>query len=370
MVKGLYIHIPFCESICKYCDFPKLVGNRTLQTQYIERLIKELRYYQQEYVSLKTIYIGGGTPTHLDRSLLKSLLEEIQLMTPFTQIDEFTMEANPLDIDQDLIELIKSKGINRLSIGMQSTQPHLLSALGRTHTFEDVKHAVDLAHQMGIANINIDIIYGIPGETLGDIKLDLQNAISMHPSHLSVYSLILEEKTVLYHEVKQGKVHLPDEDTEAEMADVIHSLLIKNHYMQYEISNYSLPNYESRHNLGYWNLDEYIGVGMGAASQLQNRRLKNHSTLKSYMESVDLTSVGTGIIEDFNPIQETLLLGLRKSEGVDMLAFETKFHMKIFEVYPKLERFLTIGLLQEKNHRLMFTKRGMMLSNQVYLELF
>jgi len=347
-----------------------MVASQANQKRYLNALIKEFKYYQNEYSTIETIYIGGGTPSYFDRESLRSLLNEIKLSIPLSQIVEYTIEANPHDVDDAFIELIKQSGINRLSIGMQTSQPQLLKMIGRTHSFEDVKKAVQVARNHELNNLSLDIIYAIPGETLDDLKSDIESAILIHPTHLSVYSLILEEKTKLDHDVRLGLVEMVDEDTEAEMADYVLKTLEANHYSRYEISNYAILNHQSLHNLGYWNLDEYIGIGMGAASLFHNQRTKNYSTLKSYIEQVDQLSIGTESIEDFNPQQETVLLGLRKTEGIDLMAFQKQFQLTVFEAYPQLESFIKQGLLHINQGRLKLTSLGMMLSNQVFLSLF
>ncbi|MDD3122291.1 MAG: radical SAM family heme chaperone HemW [Candidatus Izemoplasmatales bacterium] len=370
MIKGLYIHIPFCENICTYCDFPKMVASEKLQYEYLNALIIELIHYQSEYQSLETIYIGGGTPSFLNQELLQKVLHAIDTYIDLSKIKEFTIEANPKDVNENFVKLIKKHHVNRLSIGMQTSHVGLLKTIGRNHTSQDIKSAIDICHKHNLYNINIDIIYAIPGENVYEVASDLQFVFSLKPTHISIYSLILEEKTKLYFDYTKGIITLVDEDTEFRMANVINSLMIESGYIQYEISNYSLPGFESKHNLGYWNLEEYLGIGMGASSQFDGCRFVNHKSLHMYLEQIIKSSTGIMSEEDFNPRQETILLGLRKKTGVSLADFEAVFHQTIFEAYPELEHFIDLGLLHKNSTHLFLTDKGIMLSNQVFLSLF
>jgi oxygen-independent coproporphyrinogen-3 oxidase len=347
-----------------------MVASLQLHTEYCDALIKEITYYRREYDFLETIYIGGGTPSFLNQELLERILDAIDENIDLSKIKEFTIEANPKDVNEVFVKLIKKYHINRLSIGMQTTNQELLKTIGRSHTAEDMKSTIDICHKHHFYNINIDIIYAIPGETVFDVASDLQFVFSLKPTHISVYSLILEEKTKLYFDYKKGKITLVDEDTEFSMANMISSLMNESGYVQYEISNYSLPGFESKHNLGYWNLNEYLGVGMGASSQFRGSRFVNQKSLHNYIDQINKSFTGIFAEEDFNPMQETVLLGLRKKTGVSLDDFKSLFHQTVFEAYPGLEHFIELGLLQKNSTHLFLTDKGIMLSNQVFLSLF
>ncbi|MBU1145457.1 MAG: radical SAM family heme chaperone HemW [Firmicutes bacterium] len=370
MIKGLYIHLPFCEKICHYCDFAKMVASKEYHIKYVTSLLQELTFYGKQLSQIQTIYIGGGTPSFLDESLLELLFKQIHLQIDMSLVKEFSIESNPKDITPSFVKLIQKYQVNRISIGVQTFDEKLLSVLGRNHLPQDVISAVTILHNHHFDNINFDLMYSIPYQSLEQFKHDLSIAVSLNPSHLSVYSLILEPKTKFDYDVKKGKLELVLEETEEQMSNYMTTYLESKGYYQYEFSNYSLQNRQCLHNLIVWNLEEYLGIGLGAASQIEEVRFKNASTYKSYLELVSKNNKGIQVFEDFNPIQETILLGLRKTEGISLSDFNQKFNGSVFQKYPELENHLSNGLLEMKNDRLYLTKKGMLLSNQVFLSLF
>lgn len=370
MIKGLYIHIPFCKSICTYCDFAKLVGSASLQEEYMVALEKELLFHREQLDSLQTIYIGGGTPSSISISLMRAFLTMLKQVVDLPSLEEFTIEANPQDVTHEWIELIKEFHVTRVSVGVQSFNDSLLLSIGRTHTSKQALEAIELLKKENTFSLSIDLIYSLPNETLQNLKSDLDTALSLEIDHLSIYSLILEEKTLLYHQVHQLELEMPSEEEEERMALWIQSRIHLSPYVHYEISNYGLVGHFSKHNLLYWNMDDYLGIGLGAASMIENRRTTNLKTIRKYIESVNENSNGIDTSEPVDEIQETILLGLRKAEGISKSGFLKKFGQTPFERYPGLIQHLHNGLLKESGDRVHLTEKGFLLSNQVFIELF
>ncbi len=368
MIKGLYIHIPFCDKICKYCDFAKLVATRKLKGEYVKNLIKELEHYKDKLSNVETIYIGGGTPTSLDLDLLEVILSKIVDLVNMENIREYTIEANPNDINYELVNTIKKFQVSRISLGVQTTSKRLLELVGRTHNKNDVLKALQILEGNSFANINLDFIYGLPTQTMDELTADLDFISSIMPKHISYYSLIIEPKTELAYMIDHQNLIPLDEDIVADYADLVRNKLEYMGYQHYEVSNYAVAGFESRHNLLYWNLEEYIGVGMSAASQYDNTRYINPYRISQYIKNVECEDYQL-IEEDFTPQMEYILLGLRKTEGINLIEYSKRFGDGVFNLYPKLKKHLASGLLEIKGDYLLFSKRGMDLSNQVYLDI-
>ncbi|MGD9909328.1 MAG: radical SAM family heme chaperone HemW [Candidatus Izemoplasmatales bacterium] len=369
MIKGLYIHIPFCENICHYCDFVKYKASESLQITYMEALIKELASIKEDLSNVRTVYIGGGTPSHIHHDNLEQLLIQIQNMVDVSSLIEYSMEANPSDIDESLIRLLQKYHVSRLSIGVQSFSNRLLKLIGRTHLKDDVIRSVKLLNQMNFHNYNLDLIYAIPSQTLEDVKVDVLNIAQLNPTHISYYSLILEERTRLYYDVIHHHLRLVDEDLEMDMATYIEDTLTEKGYKQYEFSNYAKESYESNHNLLYWNLDDYLGVGLGASSLVDGARFSNVRHLKDYLENIKSMSHGGRIKEDTDLPYEYLLMGLRKNQGISMTKYNSLFNENILDAFPAIQKYVQLGFLEVENDYLRFTKKGKFLSNQFYMEL-
>lgn len=370
MVEGLYIHIPFCHQICRYCDFTKMVPQKGMPSVYLEHLLRELETNAKHLQQLKTIYLGGGTPTLLDIGLLNRLLDAIRKQLDLSLLQEFTIETNPNDITNTLALSLIDHGITRVSLGGQTFSKQLLAFLGRTHEPEAISNAVAVLRNCGFKNINIDLIYGIPGQTLSDLEQDLRQVLECRPEHISWYDLILEEKTILYHEYLKQRFERLDEDLELELSDRIVGALEEAGYHRYEISNYALPGYESKHNLLYWNLEEYLGIGMGSHSQYEQKRTVNKSTLSAYLAAVKESGSGFDHREPFEPDKEFVMLGLRKTDGIELDRFRIQFGVSLFHRFPGLKHHLDTGLLEQVGKRLRLTKRGLDLANQVLVTLF
>ena len=360
-LKGLYIHIPFCESICHYCDFVKRVPrNQEMIDTYIGALINEISSYRDHFSTIETIYIGGGTPSMLSVDQFKRLFESLKDIKPL----EYTVEVNPESYTDEKGELFKEYGINRISLGVQTFNPTLLNYLNRKHTNEHVIHVVNHLKSIGIPYISVDLIYSIPGQTLTDLKTDLEYIKKLDITHVSCYSLILEEKTYFYHQYLRGKFETMDEDTEATMYQIVMDELKSQGFEHYEISNYAKNQHYSKHNLLYWTLGEYIGVGLGAHGLVENKRTYNHKALPKYLiNPLDRAEIQS----PESLLQDELIFGLRKIEGVSISELEEKYSFKLLEKYPSLKEKIEIGLVKIEEGRLKLTDKGIFLGNQVFM---
>ncbi|MDD3712105.1 MAG: radical SAM family heme chaperone HemW [Candidatus Izemoplasmatales bacterium] len=368
MIKGLYIHIPFCDQICTYCDFAKMVAGDELKVDYVRALIKELEYFSDLAEHAQTIYIGGGTPSSLDIDLLEAFLSELSTTVNLKGIEEFTIEANPCDVSDDLLKLFKKYHVNRISMGVQSTDEGLLKFLGRNHTLESVIKAVELIKKYNF-NLNLDFLYAVPGQTEEMIRKDLDFIKMFDPQHVSYYSLIVEDRTIINHLINTHKVADFPDDLARDFADIIDQYLEDLGYDKYEVSNYCKSGFESKHNLIYWNVEEYLGIGLNASSQYNYIRMKNPKSIKEYIAGTKKNALNMHQLEDYNPKLELLLLGLRKTKGVNLEYYKSRIKKDVFEVYPILSKHLENKLLELKDGYLKFTKNGMYLANQVYIDI-
>lgn len=368
MIKGLYIHIPFCDQICTYCDFAKLVASDDLKVEYVKALIKEIEYYSDLVEGVETIYIGGGTPSSLDIDLIEGFLHELSIVIDLKNIKEFTFEINPCDLNIQLVKLLKKYHVNRISMGVQALDEGLLKFLGRNHSKEQVIEAINLMKEHNFA-INLDFLYAIPGQTLQMLKDDLEFIKTAKPNHISYYSLIVEDKTILNYLISKHKVSDFSSDLARDYADIIDQTLANLGFNKYEISNYAQPGYESRHNLLYWNLEEYLGVGLNASSQYNMIRQKNPRGIRNYIAETKKYALNMHEIEEFKPELEMLLMGLRKTEGVSLKSYQERIKKDVFTVYPLLQKHLDNGLLLVEDGYLKFSQEGIYLSNQVFIDI-
>ncbi|MFZ2623287.1 MAG: radical SAM family heme chaperone HemW, partial [Trichococcus flocculiformis] len=280
-----YLHIPFCEHICFYCDFNKVFLEGQPVDEYVDALIKEMQLSKQLHPeeTLSTFYIGGGTPTTLNERQLEKLLNGIRSTYSLPKSAEFTMEANPESVSFEKLKIMRDYGVNRLSMGVQSFNNDILKKIGRIHTAEQVYTSVADARKAGFDNMTIDLIFRLPNQTMADFEDSLKKALELDLPHYSIYALILENKTVFYNLMRQGKLPLPSEDTEADMYALAIETMTKNGRNQYEISNFALPGYESQHNLTYWKNETYFGFGAGAHGYIDGIRYHNHGPIQQYL---------------------------------------------------------------------------------------
>ena len=340
MGKAVYIHVPFCRDICSYCDFCKFIYNKKWVYAYLTTLEKEIKdRYMDEEVS--TIYIGGGTPSCLDKEELIRLLDMTKMFR-IINLEEFTFECNIEDINPELLQTLSNYQINRLSIGIESFNKKNLEFMNREADFKDAKIKMELCKAMGFKNINIDLMYAIPGETLKDLKKDLTLFLKLEPTHISAYSLMIEEHTKL----SNDNVTYIDEELDYEMFKYIEKKLNKFHH--YELSNYALLGYESKHNLVYWNNEEYYGFGLSASGYIDNIRYNNTKNLKQYLLGNYVKD--QEILSDKTKMDYEVILGLRKLEGIDLIAFREKYKQSIEEVYDLKQLLRNKDLIKKKNH--------------------
>ena len=365
-MKGLYVHIPFCLKKCVYCDFNSCVAPDIEKEEYVNALICEMTGYKG--AEFDTVYIGGGTPTALETELLEKIIKNINNNFSLSPDTEFTVEINPKTADLKKLDMMYKMGVNRLSIGVQSFCDSELCALGRIHNAQDAKDAISLAKEAGFKNISIDLMSAIPRGTMESFKKTLDTAISQNPDHISCYSLILEEGTLLFNSVKSGEITLCDEETEREIYEYAVKTLEKNGYIQYEISNFAKNGKVSRHNLKYWNLDEYIGLGLSAHSFLEGVRFSNTDDISQYNRR-NFRSGEKEVLTNEEMMSEFMFLGLRKTEGVSKKVFFEKFGKDICEIFPKpLEKFIKTGFLIEENGKIRLSHKAVSVSNQIMCE--
>ncbi len=358
-MKSCYIHIPFCKTICSYCDFCKFYYNKKWILNYLNSLKREINlYYSGEM--LKTLYIGGGTPTSLDYDELKYLLEILKTIK-LEKNYEYTIEANVETLDLDKIKLLKEYGVNRISIGVESIVPKNINFLERHHTKDEVKNIINLLKEEGISNINIDLIYALPNQSINDLKKDLDFFISLDIPHISTYSLIIEPHT---------KLHLNnccniDEYLDFKMYNYICKLLKEQGYKHYEVSNFSKEGFESKHNLVYWDNDNYYGFGVGASGYIGNTRYDNTRSINKYLDGDYRYSLNK---LDFNTkVENEFILGLRKINGINKCDFFNKYQINIDNL-DIIKRLKKEEKILDDGKNVFINPNYIYISNQILLE--
>ena len=361
-----YVHIPFCTQICYYCDFSKVFIKNQPVDSYLEHLLEEFQSYDIQ--KLRTLYIGGGTPTALSAPQLEVLLKGLTKNLDLSVLEELTIEANPGDLDADKIAVLKNSAVNRVSLGVQTFDDKMLKKIGRSHFEKDIYENIDRLKLAGFDNISIDLIYALPGQTMEQVKENVAKAIRLDIPHMSLYSLILENHTVFMNRMRRGKLPLPKEELEAEMFEYIITELERAGFEHYEISNFSKPSFESRHNLMYWDNAEYYGIGAGASGYVNGVRYKNHGPIRHYLSAVE--EGNARITEEHlskkEQMEEEMFLGLRKKSGVSIVRFEEKFGRSFDGLYGEIVKDLVQqGLMQIEGDRVRMTKRGLFLGDTV-----
>ena len=362
-----YVHIPFCTQICYYCDFSKVFIKNQPVDSYLEHLIEEYNSY--DIKKLRTLYIGGGTPTALSAPQLAFLLEKLTDKLDLSYLEELTIEANPGDLDQEKIAVLKDSPVNRVSLGVQTFNDRMLKQIGRSHSEKDIYENIANLKKAGFDNISIDLIYALPKQTMEDVKTNVAKAIALDIPHMSLYSLILENHTVFMNRMRRGKLPLPKEDLEAEMFEYIIAELEKAGFEHYEISNFSKPGFESRHNLMYWDNAEYYGIGAGASGYVDGVRYKNHGPIRHYLQAVEAGNarVQEEVLTLKEKMEEEMFLGLRKKSGVSKKRFAEKFGLSFEDQYGAVVSELTEqGLLVLPDKDIVrMTKQGLFLGDTV-----
>ncbi|MFF3024342.1 radical SAM family heme chaperone HemW [Gottfriedia sp. NPDC057948] len=373
MASSVYIHIPFCQQICYYCDFNKFMMDRQPVDQYLEYLEKEIveSLKRNPISDLKTVFVGGGTPTALTLPQTQTLVDMINkhIIKGNKEI-EMTFESNPNEISKEKLQILKDGGVNRISFGAQTFDEGLLKKIGRTHSPNEIEEAIQTAKEVGIDNINLDLMYALPGQTMEQFIDSLDKAMKLPIQHISAYSLIIEPKTVFYIEMNRGKLKPAPEEDEAAMYDFLMKYLEKKGFHQYEISNFEKSGLESKHNLVYWNNEEYFGFGAGAHGYINGIRYSNAGPLKKYFQLIDDT--GVPIVHEHTvtkqeKMEEEMFLGLRKMQGVSERKFQEKFGSNFNEVFPNvIEKLMRDGLVEMNGVFLRLTHKGKLLGNEVF----
>lgn len=371
----LYVHIPFCVKKCAYCDFLSFTVHGGVYKRYTEALIKEIQERARALrgYNITTVFVGGGTPSILPSGQMTSILNELHRNFTIEAGAEITLEANPGTVTANKLAAWKEAGANRLSIGLQSADDRELALLGRIHTWQDFLDTYRLARHEGFTNINVDLISAIPGQNAHSWKKSLEAVTGLEPEHISAYSLILEEGTPFYEKYRErGEEGIPGEEEEAAIDEVTRQVLEGGGYIRYEISNYAKEGYACRHNLGYWERKEYLGLGLGASSFIDRTRFKNTPDLARYLAG---TSDVGGLVRDIEQLsrsgemEEFMFLGLRKLGGISKNDFRIYFGQDVEEIYgPILEKLCRKGLLCVSGDVICLTERGIDLSNVVFVE--
>jgi len=364
---SLYIHIPFCKQKCLYCDFPSYSGKERLMNEYIDELNKEILKKAQKY-SINSIFIGGGTPSYLNDSSLQSLLSTINKLNLKENL-EFTVECNPGTLNKKNLNIMKKYNVNRISMGLQSTKNSILKEIGRIHSYEEFKDNYFLAKDIGFDNINIDLMFGLPNQTLEDWKESLEEIAKLEPAHISAYSLIIEEGTHFYNLYEEDKLNLPNEEIERLMYLSTKDILNKYGYHQYEISNFAKIDKECFHNKVYWKCNEYLGLGVSSSSFIDEKRIKNIDDIEEYIGKVnkDQNVIEEIHVNDINDdMEEFVFMGLRMIEGININEFKNRFNKDICEVYGDIiEKNIKKELLICNSEKLFLSSRGIEISNYV-----
>lgn len=375
---GIYIHIPFCKQKCYYCDFISYANKGEKVKEYIECLQKEIEIesngYKNEEYKITTIYIGGGTPSFIDALYIERIINTIKQNYKLYEKPEITIEVNPGTINEEKIEKYKEIGINRISIGLQTTNDKLLKQIGRIHTYEEFLNCYKLVSKSKINNVNVDLMLALPNQTIEDLEESLQKVINLKPNHISLYSLILEEDTKLEEMVNKNEVKLPSEDIERRMYWNVKKILEENEYIHYEISNFAKKGFESKHNMNCWNQKEYLGFGIAAHSYIKNKRYCNTNNIEEYIKNVKSNNLinNRTICEVQNKIEEQkeyMLLGLRKTQGIDIQEFKNKFiDNPIYIFHKELEKLVKEELIEIDLNQIRLTSKGLDFANLVWEE--
>lgn len=372
---GLYIHVPFCAQKCNYCDFNSYkIEEKNQKTDYLISIRKEMELYKEEFKNKEftSVFLGGGTPSILTPEELTTLMENIYSNFNIGKDAEITMECNPGTLDKAKLKAIKSLGINRLSMGLQVTQDHHLKYIGRIHTYEQFEKNYKDAIEVGINNINVDLMYSLPNQSFDEWKETLNKIINLNPSHISAYSLILEEGTKFYDMYLNKEFELNDEEVDINIYNYTIDTLCKNGYHQYEISNYAKEGYECKHNIVYWKCDNYLGLGPGASGYINNYRYSNICDIKGYNKCLEYDKrpiEEKNILSKKDEMEEFIFMGLRMNKGINLDEFYKRFNIDFKHRYNDiLDKLKNLNLIIEQNNNIILTQRGREISNTVFVE--
>ncbi len=375
----LYLHIPFCMQKCCYCDFLSAPSMPQVRQEYVEKLLEEIEEKAPDFTEYKvsTIFFGGGTPSLLEGEQMEAIMERVIKKFSITEDAEITTECNPGTLTAGKVSSYKKAGINRISIGLQSAIDRELKMLGRIHTYEQFLSTYDLIRKAGIQNINVDIMSALPGQKTSDWEYTLREVLRLRPEHISAYSLIIEEGTPFYEKYEEDEhrreegdspLWLPDEETERSMYLLTKNMLLEKGYERYEISNYAKKGMECRHNIGYWRRENYLGLGLGSASLIENQRFSNTENLEEYLNGT-FEPREREVLERKQQIEEFMFLGLRMMKGINRRRFWEVYGVEIEGVYGEvLQRMIGQGLLKQQSGSILLTEEGISVSNYVMSE--
>ena len=371
---GLYIHIPFCVTKCKYCDFNSFKIDLNEKIKYLNYLGEEMKLYKEEIKNreIDSVFVGGGTPSILNENEINILFEKIKENFNIKSNAEITMECNPGTLTLNKLKVMKKSGVNRLSIGLQAVQNHHLKYIGRIHTFEEFEKNYHDAKQMGFDNINIDLMYALPNQSREDWMVSLEKVVKLNPTHISAYSLILEENTELFKMYERDEFNLLDENTDIEMYEYTINYLKSHGYNQYEISNYAKDNFECKHNVLYWKCEEYVGIGASASGYFNGIRYNNICELDNYEKMIlegEKPIEWEEKLSIKDEIEESIFLGLRMNEGIQISDFKEKYNFDFEKEYKnEIEKLSKMELIEIDNNRMKLTQKGREISNSVFVE--
>ena len=371
---SIYIHIPFCNSKCYYCDFVSFPGQLNRVEDYINSLIIELSLYKKELKNyrIKTIFIGGGTPSTIDSKYIYRILDYIYKNFNTYKDMEISIELNPGTLELDKLNIYKEAGINRVSMGLQTLNNDILNKLGRIHNDKDFFHSYDMLKQVGFDNINVDLIFGLPDQTVSDGMKDIETLVELGVKHISYYSLIIEPGTLMDQWYQQNELNLLDEDDERKLYHDVRNYLKEKGYDHYEISNFSLKGYECKHNMVYWKIKPYLGVGLSSHSYINGKRFWNTHNLKDYIDKLYDSILPIEEEETISKeieMAEFCIFGLRLMKGIDKGEFRNRFNLNLSENYKNtIDKHKRTGLLFEDDHNISLTDKGLDLANLVEVD--
>jgi len=371
---GIYVHIPFCKQKCYYCDFLSFAGCEKKADEYVQALLKEIEKNKMENIVVSTIYIGGGTPSIINAKYIEEIIYKIKENYKILENAEITIEVNPESASEEKIKKYKEVGINRISIGLQSTNNQILKEIGRIHDYEQFLHTYNTTRKIGFNNINVDLMLALPNQSLEDIEESVEKVIELEPEHISIYSLILEEETKLEKLVSENKVQLPNEDIERDMYWNVKQKLEENNYKHYEISNFAKQGYQSKHNMNCWEQMEYLGFGLGAHSYWEGKRYSNINDLDKYICNIKnnqfVKNIQVHEIQNkLDKEKEYMILGLRKIDGIKISKFKAKFIDNPLYIFRKeIEKLVNEELIEVDLDNIKLTNKGLDLANIVWEE--
>ncbi len=364
----IYVHIPFCARKCAYCDFLSFPAGEDVQQAYTKALIKEIQALPKEERPVSSVFAGGGTPSLVREDFIEEILDHLRKTYTFSPDAEITLEANPGTLTKEKLRRYKAAGVNRISLGLQSCEDRELALLGRIHTYRDFLESYARVREAGFSNVNIDLMFALPGQTLKTWVSTLGTVAALSPEHISAYSLIIEEGTPF----SKRKLSLPDEEEEYRMYEETGAVLERYGYRQYEISNYAKEGFPCRHNIGYWKRYDYIGIGLGAASLYLGERFSNTRSMKEYLSmsgEPDKIRRERTVLTRREEMEEFMILGLRMTEGVSEQAFWQQFGEKLDEVYGKvLNKYTDMGFMEQEQGWWRFSRKGIHVSNRILAE--